>query len=118
MITKRDFISKAIFSLCVLIGFPLSTHAQDKNSETEREKVIVDHWLSVANEIAHAYIITPIDAPESRFRLLDSAIFRHTQPLRGDDIGAVYLWKEPTWTTSSRRSCVCVESGTNSKRDA
>lgn len=53
---------------------------------------LVDAWLKVSLDHAKAYRITPQSQPDAAFKLLPKPIFRHSQPVRGDDIGAVYLW--------------------------
>lgn len=49
-------------------------------------------WLKVSQDHAADYHLTFKDQPDSPLKLLPKAVFRHSQPVRGDDIGAVYLW--------------------------
>lgn len=53
---------------------------------------LVTGWLAVSRRHADAYDIRSANAPNVPFRCLPEAVFRHSQPTRGDDIGAVYLW--------------------------
>ena len=53
---------------------------------------LVKAWLAVCKDHAEAYVISPATKPEEKFKMLPEPIFRHTQPVRGDDIGAVWLW--------------------------
>lgn len=75
------------FSMC-LLAFLL---AQDP-SEKSADSVLVRGWLKVSQDHATDYDIAPADAPDKKFRLLPQPVFRHAQPTRGNDIGAVYLW--------------------------
>jgi hypothetical protein len=56
------------------------------------DKELVEAWLKVSRQHAQDYVIHPADAPAEKFTMLPQAVFRHSQPVRGDDIGAVYLW--------------------------
>ena len=85
----------------ILCTIAASASAQDKATpdaakpdEAAVKKAVTEHWLGVADEISKDYVFTPLDAPDAPFIRQDKAIFRHTQTVRGDDIGAVYLWKE------------------------
>lgn len=70
--------------------------AQDEPPTDEKaiQKRVTEHWLGVADELAKEYIISPLEKPDKPFTLRENSIFRHTQTVRGDDIGSVYLWKE------------------------
>lgn len=84
------------------------------------DKQLVDAWLKVSLRHAKDYVIQPADAPNEKFTMLPQAVFRHSQPVRGDDIGAVYLWvdhnKRPAalgttfaWTIEGDRRAVVHE---------
>lgn len=49
-------------------------------------------WLKVSQDHASDYRLVPESQPDAPLKLLPKAVFRHSQPVRGDDIGAVYLW--------------------------
>jgi hypothetical protein len=69
--------------------------AQDKDSEKEfrgQDAQRVAAWLKVSQDHAADYQLAPKDKPDAPLTLLPKAVFRHSQPVRGDDIGAVYLW--------------------------
>ena len=66
--------------------------ANQKPNDTK--KAVTEHWLGDADELSKEYVFAPIDATDKPFVLQEKAIFRHTQAVRGDDIGAVYVWKE------------------------
>jgi hypothetical protein len=53
-------------------------------------------WLKVSQDHAADYRLTRQGKPETPLKLLPDAVFRHSQPVRGDDIGAVYLWVDQT----------------------
>lgn len=56
------------------------------------DKATVEAWLKVSLEHAQDYNIHPLNSLDREFTMLPQAVFRHSQPVRGDDIGAVYLW--------------------------
>jgi len=62
------------------------------DNNRDDDKGLVDAWLKVSLDHAKAYQITSQGRSDAPFRLLSNPIFRHSQPVRGDDIGAVYLW--------------------------
>lgn len=53
---------------------------------------LVKAWLKVSQKHADDYVIHPTGDAKAAFTMLPQAVFRHSQPVRGDDIGAVYLW--------------------------
>ncbi len=57
-----------------------------------RDKELVEAWLKVSLQHAQDYVIHPENGADDKFTMLPQAVFRHSQPVRGDDIGAVYLW--------------------------
>lgn len=61
----------------------------DERSEQDK---LVASWLKVSLAHAKDYVIHPKDRKDQPFELLPKPVFRHSQPVRGDDIGAVYLW--------------------------
>lgn len=62
----------------------------DDSPDTNKE--LVEAWLKVSLRNAQDYVIHPAGAADKPFKMLPQAVFRHSQPVRGDDIGAVYLW--------------------------
>lgn len=61
-------------------------------AEPTADAGLVEGWLKVSQQHAGDYVIALRDPPSEPFRRLPQAVFRHSQPVRGDDIGAVYLW--------------------------
>lgn len=57
-----------------------------------QDSKLVEAWLKVSLKHAQDYTIHPDGKPETPLTMLPQAVFRHSQPVRGDDIGAVYLW--------------------------
>ena len=53
---------------------------------------MVQAWLKVSLKHAQDYVFHSQDKADKPFTMLPQAVFRHSQPVRGDDIGAVYLW--------------------------
>ncbi len=56
------------------------------------DKELVEAWLKVSLQHAQDCVIHPANSADEKFTMLPQAVFRHSQPVRGDDIGAVYLW--------------------------
>ena len=86
----------------VIVHLPLHClFAEEATKDLDANTKIVSHWLGVADELASRQMIAPVDSPDKKFRLVKKAVFRHSQPIRGDDIGAVYVW-----TTETERPAV------------
>jgi hypothetical protein len=66
--------------------------AQEIPVEKDSDKAVIDHWLDVSKKYATEYEIFPADDAKATFELVPEPVFRHTQSVRGDDIGAVYVW--------------------------
>src|SRR5258708_7627596 len=49
-------------------------------------------WQPIFKQMAEDYQITPADKPEQLFDLHPQPVFRWSQPVRGGDDGAVFLW--------------------------
>jgi len=62
--------------------------AQDEATKARQEQ-IKEHWLKVSRAQAESAELSSGGQP---LKLHDSPIFRHTQSVRGDDIGAMHLW--------------------------
>ncbi len=65
--------------------------AQD-DAEKSRQEQITDHWLKISRDYAHAAEVT---SDAVKLKLHDQPVFRHTQSVRGDDIGALHMWTKP-----------------------
>ena len=84
-----------IVTLAILIPLALPLAAQEPAKEKEfrgQDAQRVAAWLQVSRDHAADYRLTPQDMPDAPLKMLPQAVFRHSQPVRGDDIGAVYLW--------------------------
>jgi hypothetical protein len=88
---NRCIASLGIASLWLLSTLPVAT-AQEQGEKQKTDKAVIDHWLAVAKKYAAEYEIAPVDDRKAVFKLVPDPIFRHTQSVRGDDIGAVYVW--------------------------
>ncbi|MDB5348464.1 MAG: hypothetical protein JWP89_6841 [Schlesneria sp.] len=83
-------LAKSLLLVCTALSLAsLNVVAQDV---APQDSDLVRRWLSVSLKHAQDYDIRPKDKPDERFTMLPQAVFRHSQPVRGDDIGAVYLW--------------------------
>jgi hypothetical protein len=72
------------FSVCLL-----GQIAADSRSE---QAELVAAWLKVSLAQANDYVIYFPGRQDQPLELIPKPVFRHSQPVRGDDIGAVYLW--------------------------
>src|SRR5687768_10064271 len=87
---RRIALIRVVFLWLLL---PLSAAiAQDAGEKQKADKAVIDHWLAVSKEYATEYEIAPADDRKAVFKLVPEPIFRHTQSVRGDDIGAVHVW--------------------------
>ncbi|MEE8452177.1 MAG: hypothetical protein V3R99_09690 [Thermoguttaceae bacterium] len=78
-------------SHAVLLAVSLSCVGQAADDADAREK-LVNAWLEVCMSHAKDYRIHPVDKPKEELNLLPKAVFRHHQPVRGNDIGGMYVW--------------------------
>lgn len=101
---------------CWLVVALLLTSAQvwSEDELADSDRKTIDHWLGVAKEVAKRQQIVALDAPDKPFELREKAIFRHTQSVRGDDIGAVYLWTD---ASSERPAAIGVFFGWSQDRN-
>jgi hypothetical protein len=76
--------------VAVLLALAMSGAGQAPSGANTAQ--LVRDWLSVSRSRADAYVIYPADRPDKRLKRLPDEVFRHTQAIRGDDIGAVWLW--------------------------
>ena len=73
-----------LFALALCLAAPPAPAGNDAQ--------LVKDWLRVCKAHVDDYVISPADKPDEKFKMLTDPVFRHTQPVRGDDIGAVWLW--------------------------
>lgn len=88
---QEDSISNVLSSLPLVllsVCFSLLPIAEIAAEESE----LVQAWLKVSLKHAQDYVFHSQDKADKPFTMLPQAVFRHSQPVRGDDIGAVYLW--------------------------
>ena len=75
----------------------------------QQDAELIKAWLKVSQKHAEDYVIHPTGDAKTAFTMLPQAVFRHSQPVRGDDIGAVYLWvdadKRPAVIGTTFPSC-------------
>ena len=86
-------------TLAFFASLALPLAAQEIAEETEfrgQDAQRVAAWLNVSRNHAADYRLAPKDKPDAPLKMLPNAVFRHSQPVRGDDIGAVYLWVDET----------------------
>ena len=74
--------------ICVVI-LGSATNAQ---GDPQSHAKLVRDWVQVCSTRAKAYEIYRTDKADAKFELLPEPIFYHNQPVRGNDIGALYVW--------------------------
>lgn len=80
----------AILMAACFVGQPTIVLSEEPAADNGAKTI--DHWLGVAEEMAKRQTIATLDAPVEEFKLREKAVFRHTQSVRGDDIGALFVW--------------------------
>lgn len=103
-----------IYACLCLFSISASVSAADELA-TDKPDATTDvqkHWLEVSRAYAESFVLSPTGKMDEKFELTSQPIFRHTQSVRGDDIGAVHLW-----TTKDKRPAVigAVFAWTNSE---
>lgn len=91
----------------------------EKNSEKEfrgQDAQRIAAWLQVSREHAEDYRFVKRDQPDQPLKLLPKAVFRHSQPVRGDDIGAVYLWVDDAGAPAALGTVFAYSSGKAGER--
>ena len=73
-------------------------------------------WLQVTRDQAADYRLAKQDQPDHPLKLLPQAVFRHSQPVRGDDIGAVYLWVDDASAPAALGTVFAYSSGNPGER--
>jgi hypothetical protein len=56
------------------------------------ESTVTKAWLAVCDKQAAEFAISAAATPDKPFRRIAQPVFRHAQPARGNDVGAVWLW--------------------------
>lgn len=79
-------------------------HADEKQTEPDVQKQIVDYWLKASRDHAKTYSIYPAGKSDKPFPLYEQSVFQHIQVVRGNDIGAYHLWTYP----DNRPAALCT----------
>jgi hypothetical protein len=74
-----------------LVALALAWIGQAESS-AQSDAELAKAWLKVCTARAKDYRIHPAGKAEEEFQLLPKPVFYHNQPVRGDDIGVVYVW--------------------------
>lgn len=79
-------------ALVVLIScvYVASGVAQESRQNTKKKET--PDWLRYCNERSDKYKIFASAAQNRPFKKKPEALMLHTQPIRGDQVGAIYLW--------------------------
>lgn len=110
--SKIQLCVKTCLAIFLTITLTRTVEAQGLDADSEIQK----HWLEVSSRYAKDMKVRS----ESKLKLLNQPIYRHTQSVRGDDIGAVHLWIDEdnrpamigsifAWTKSPTHRMVSIE---------
>jgi hypothetical protein len=99
-------------ALLFLFGSHSQLHAEDERQKPKASKAVSEHWLKVSRTHAESFELSPATDGVKPYSLYEKPVFRHTQSVRGDDIGAMHVW-----TTADKRPAVvgAIFAWTNSK---
>ena len=95
---QRKWMLGFVFLLTVTARLLLPSALAQEKEFRGQDAQRVAAWLRVSSDHAADYRITLADADDKPLKRLPKAVFRHSQPVRGDDIGAVYLWVDEAGT--------------------
>ena len=77
---------------CVIPLALAMTWTVQAESDAQSGAKLAKAWVKVCTARAKDFRIHPAGKADEEFRLLPSPVFYQNQPVRGDDIGAVYVW--------------------------
>lgn len=79
--------------LACLAAEARSTESGDsERQDNQRERIKIDGWQPIFKQMAEDYRLAPTDHPDHHFKLQLPPVFRWTQPVRGGDDGALFVW--------------------------
>jgi hypothetical protein len=82
-----------MFCLAWLVARARAAEPDDSNNRgDEPESIKVRGWQPIFKRMAEDYRIAPANEPNSEFKLKLPPVFRWTQPVRGGDDGALFVW--------------------------
>lgn len=118
------FSFRIVAPLFVLVVCLSTARAEEKSASAEKpgnefrgqDAQKVAAWLQVSRDQAADYRLAKKDQPDRPLRLLPQAVFRHSQPVRGDDIGAVYLWVDDAGAPAAVGTTFAYSSGNPGQR--
>src|SRR5579859_2551352 len=86
-------LALAAVAACLLSSAARSEPAPPK-ATGEREPAGADEagWQKLFREMAEDYDMASVDKPSRKFLLQSAPVLRWSQPVRGGDDGAVYIW--------------------------
>lgn len=59
------------------------------------DEATVKAWLEVCKHYSGQFTVVPAKEDGAAYERLPQPVFRHAQPARGNDVGAVWLWVDP-----------------------
>lgn len=84
-------LTVVVFVLCVAVGIGRAEEALEVPSVKEKK---TPAWLRYCNERSDRYKIFASSNQAKPFKKKPEALMLHTQPIRGDQVGAIYLWTD------------------------
>jgi hypothetical protein len=104
-------LSKAVVGSVDRMSELEARHVADKQVRCGQDSQRVEAGLKVSQDHAADYRLTAESQPVAPLKLLPKAVFRHSQPVRGDDIGAVYLWVDEAGLPAALGTVFAYSSG-------
>jgi len=92
-LTFLIFLS-AILGMIGAVGTASADDDSDKKTTRQKEKPAGDEtgWQKIFREMVGEYVIAPAEDTSRKFLLRSAPVLRWSQPVRGGDDGAVYVW--------------------------
>ncbi|HEX5443506.1 MAG TPA: hypothetical protein VFW87_06745 [Pirellulales bacterium] len=94
----KSRILSLVVALIALANLPAVLVGQEKGESTangkERPGIKNSGWQPVFKQMAEDYRISPADESKRQYSLHLPPVFRWTQPVRGGDDGALFVWLE------------------------
>ena len=66
----------------------------DDSTTVNREEKKTSAWLQYCDERSDQFTVYPAATPNKPFKKKKKALMLHAQPIRGDQVGAVYVWTD------------------------
>jgi len=91
-----------LWLIAISLCFSCAADVRSQDDVANEKKKETPAWLKYCNERSSTFVINPAREGDDAFRRVEQPIMLHTQPARGAQVGAVYLWV----TTNGRPAAV------------